>query len=57
MQGILLDIWSLTQTIPQWIISFLNDKSSVDSPAFDIDEGIPAPAELNEERPRASIRD
>jgi hypothetical protein len=50
-----VDIWSLTQRSPQRIIAFLNDKTSVDSPAFDIDEGISIPAESSEGRPRASI--
>ena len=50
-----MDVWSLTQRNPQRIIASLDDKTSVDSPAFDIDEGISIPGELSEERPRASI--
>lgn len=50
-----VDIWSLTQRSPQRIIALLNDKTSADSPAFNIDEGISMTPESSEGRPRASI--
>jgi hypothetical protein len=50
-----VDIWSLTQRSPQRITAVLNYKTSVESPGFDIDEGISIPVESNEGRPRASI--